>query len=618
MAVKDTFIGKSLDKSLLWRLLREGMGGLLHLYIPAIISMFVVGASSAMTAFSMEMIVNAMTGASRSYVLGVGALVLGVFVVKGVSMYVQMVTLARAGNRIVASQQMRLYRKLLAQGIAFYNTHETSDLLTRISNGANAARTVINTIVTSFARDLITLIGLLVVMFYQQPQLSLFSLIMVPAIFFGLRVLLVKVRDIMHKEYSSLAEIIKVIQETSMGIRVIKIFGLEDRLEARMQRAVNAVEKRSNAINRLEAITMPLMEIVTGLIISAVVVISGTRMLGGATASPGQLMSFVTALIMAYEPAKRLSRMRVSIESSMIGVKMLFQLIDAPITMVDRDTARPITVRDGAIELENVSFHYKSGTPTLNDLSISIPARNTIALVGASGGGKSTIMNLLMRFYDVTGGAIRIDGTDVRDATLESLRGAISYVGQETFLFSNSILENIRASRPQSSDDEVIAAAKVAHAHDFISEMPQGYQTPVGENGQFLSGGQRQRLSIARAVLKGAPILLLDEATSALDATSERLIKEALAEITRDVTTVIIAHRLSTVMQADRIFVLEAGRVVQQGAPSDLVEAPGAFRDLYLQQFAAPGGPDRDSEPAAAAAAEGAAPADWTRLAGHG
>ncbi|MEI4472806.1 ABC transporter ATP-binding protein [Frigidibacter sp. MR17.24] len=596
MAAK-TKMRQTLDTSLLWRLLKDGVGGLLHLYIPAAIAMFVVGFSSAMTAFSMEMIVNAMTGASDAYVLGVGGLVFGVFVVKGVSMYVQMTTLARAGNRIVATQQMRLYRKLLSQGISFYNAHETSDLLTRITQGADAARNIINVIVTGFARDLITLVGLLCVMFYQQPQLSLFSLIMVPAIFYGLRMVLLQVREIMSKELASLAEIIKVIQETSLGIRVIKIFNLEDRLEARMDSAVKGVETRSNAIARLEALTMPMMEVVTGLVISAVVVISGMKLLGGATASPGQLMSFVTALIMAYEPAKRLSRMRVTIESSMVGLRMLFTLLDMPVTMTDREGARPIRVDRGEVRLDQVGFHYKEGTPTLRGLNLTIPAGETIALVGASGGGKSTIMNLLMRFYDVTEGAIRIDGTDIRDATLSSLRGVISYVGQETFLFSNTIMENIRSSRPEATDDEVIAAARVAHAHDFITEMPQGYQTPVGENGLFLSGGQRQRLSIARAVLKGAPILLLDEATSALDATSERLIKEALAEITRDVTTVIIAHRLSTVMQADRIYVLEAGRVIQDGPPAELIDAPGPFRDLYLQQFGGPTSPEVQDGP---------------------
>ena len=576
----------ALKDKLLWRLVRTNLHEQRKLYGISIAAMVVVAAMTSSVAWIMRYIVDAMTiPDNQGIVFMVALAVAGIFTVKGLATYVQVVSLTRAGNRIVATQQIRLYDKLLRQGVSFFNLTESSDLLMRVTQSAQAARMIIDLIVTSFVRDLLTLIGLLAVMFYQQPVLSAVALLVGPAAIFGIRVLVRKVRKIMEMEMASLAEIIKVIQETSTGIRIIKAFALEERMASRMARAVREVEKRSNAISRLEAITSPLMDTLSGFAIAAVVALSAVQIFGVQGTTPGQLMSFVTALLMAYEPAKRLSRMRITIEAGMVGVRMMFGLLDQPETLAEHPNPVTMTKGPGRIVFDRVGFSYGAGRPVINDLSLVFEAGKTTALVGPSGGGKSTILNLILRLYDPHEGTVTIDDLDIRLASFTSLRDKISFVGQDTFLFSASVSDNIRFGSPTASEEEVIAACKAANAHEFIEHLPQGYQTQVGENGAFLSGGQKQRLAIARAILRNAPILLLDEATSALDSKSEALVQEAIQRLTRDRTTVVIAHRLSTVLGADKICVIEAGTLAEEGTAKMLLARGGIFRSLYDQQF---------------------------------
>ena len=576
----------ALKDKLLWRLVRTNLHEQRKLYGISIAAMVVVAAMTSSVAWIMRYIVDAMTiPDNQGIVFMVALAVAAIFTVKGLATYVQVVSLTRAGNRIVATQQIRLYDKLLRQGVSFFNLTESSDLLMRVTQSAQAARMIIDLIVTSFVRDLLTLIGLLAVMFYQQPVLSAVALLVGPAAIFGIRVLLRKVRKIMEMEMASLAEIIKVIQETSTGIRIIKAFALEERMASRMARAVREVEKRSNAISRLEAITSPLMDTLSGFAIAAVVALSAVQIFGVQGTTPGQLMSFVTALLMAYEPAKRLSRMRITIESGMVGVRMMFGLLDQPETLAEHPNPVTMTKGPGRIVFDRVGFSYGAGRPVINDLSLVFEAGKTTALVGPSGGGKSTILNLILRLYDPHEGTVTIDDLDIRLASFTSLRDKISFVGQDTFLFSASVSDNIRFGSPTASEEEVIAACKAANAHEFIEHLPQGYKTQVGENGAFLSGGQKQRLAIARAILRDAPILLLDEATSALDSKSEALVQEAIQRLTRDRTTVVIAHRLSTVLGADKICVIEAGALAEEGTAKALLARGGVFRGLYDQQF---------------------------------
>ncbi|WP_170367355.1 ABC transporter ATP-binding protein [Ruegeria arenilitoris] len=558
-------------------------------YAVAMFAMMIVAATTAGTAWMMENIVDAMTSPDmRSQVHIIASAVIVLFLVKALASYVQSVFLARAGNRIIAEQQEKLYKKLLRRGVDFFSKSESSDLLMRVTRGAGAARTLVDVIVTTFVRDALTLVGLIFVMVYQQPVLSALFFIVGPVALMSVRYLLKSVRAIMQSELRSVSEIIRVLQETSSGIKIIKVFALEDRMTERMTAAVRSVEKRSNEIAKLQSIASPMMEFLAGVAVAGVLVVSTMGIAGTEPPTAGQLMSFITALLMAYEPAKRLSRMRVTIESTLVPIEMMFELLDQEDPM--RESPQPQELRSGPgeVRLRNVTFGYSGGMPVINGMNLTFEAGKTTALVGQSGGGKSTIFGLIMRFYDPDQGYVEIDGQNLQDVSFASLRRKISYVGQDTFLFSATVMENLRYARPDATEDEIRDAAKAAHAHDFIMSLPKGYDTEVGENGAFLSGGQKQRLAIARAILRKAEILLLDEATSALDAESEALVKQALDKLTENVTTIVIAHRLSTVLEADKIMVVQDGQVIEQGKLDELMEQNGSFRRLFDQQFKTP------------------------------
>ncbi|WP_170506016.1 ABC transporter ATP-binding protein [Ruegeria arenilitoris] len=571
------------------RLLGESLRSQGWLYGIAMMAMVVVAATTAGTAWMMENIVNTMTEPEmRSQVFLVAGAVIALFFGKAAASYVQAVFLARAGNRIIAVQQERLYAKLIKRGVGFFSRNESSGLLMRVTQGAQAARRLVNVVVTSFVRDLLTLIGLVFVMVYQQPLLSVLFFVVGPVALVSVRFLLKRVRSIMQSEMAALSEIIKVLQETSGGITIIKVFALEDHMVGRMNGAIRSVEKRANSISKLQSVASPLMEFLAGLAIAGVLVISTIGIAGSGPTTAGQLMSFITALLMAYEPAKRLSKMRVVIETALVPIGLMFDLLDEEEPMRESPDAKPLESGPGEIRLRDLSFGYKGNPNVISDMNVTFEAGKTTALVGQSGGGKSTIFGLIMRFYDPDSGTVEIDGQDLQGASFASLRQKISYVGQETFLFSASIMENLRFACPEATDEEVTEAARAAHAHEFISKMQFGYDTQVGENGAFLSGGQKQRLAIARAILRKSEILLLDEATSALDAESETLVKTALDKLTENVTTIVIAHRLSTVLEADKIIVIQDGEVIEEGNLETLVGNDGVFRKLFDKQFKQP------------------------------
>lgn len=570
------------------RVLKENFPQQKWVYAIAITAMVVVAATTSATAWIMKAIFDVLSNAPGAWpAIVVAGAVLFIFVAKGVAGYVQQVALSRAGNRVVSDIQRKMYRKLLQQEASWFDATESSDLLVRVTQSAQSARMVIDTIVTGFVRDALTLLGLIAVMVWQHALLSAVFLVIGPLALFGVRAVLGKVRRIMQAELVSLTEIMKVIQETSGGLRVVRAFGLEPMLEGRMDRAVKDVEKRSNSIVRLEAVTAPMMDTLAGSAIATIVLVSGLSIGMGATATAGELMAFVTALLMAYEPAKRLSRMRVSLEAAFVGVKMMFDVLDRPDSLADAPDAVDLPDGKGQVALRDVRFTYDGTRDVLQGVSLVFPAGKTTALVGPSGGGKSTIMSLLLRLYDPVDGAVEFDGLDLRRIRRASLQAHMAYVGQNTFLFSNTVRENIRMGRPGASEDDIIAAARAAQAHDFITGLPQGYDTPVGENGIFLSGGQRQRLSLARAIIKDAPILLLDEATSALDNQSEMLVRDAITAATKGRTTILIAHRLSTVLTADEIVFVEGGRVVEQGPLNDLLAQDSRFAAMFRHEFPA-------------------------------
>jgi ATP-binding cassette subfamily B protein len=573
------------------RMLKEGMRVQGKTYAVAIVAMIVSAAMAGAVAWVMEKIVNVLSMPEQTgQVVNVAALVIVIFIARGLAGYVQSVSLAHAGNRIVAMQQSKAFAKLMRQGLSYFNVNETPDIILYVVQGSQSCRALVDIVVTTFVRDTLTLIALVAVMVYQQPVLSISALIAGPIVFAIVRFVLRRVQAVMENQFAAMAEIYRVLQEGAAGIQIIKVFALEGKMRGRMDQAVRSVEKRANSIVRLEAATAPMMETLAGLIISGVIIVSALNPFGEPTTA-GQLMSFITALLMAYEPAKRLSRARVSIEAALVGVRMLFNLLDRPDTQIDAPDAVPMQSGPGRIVFEDVGFSY-AAEPVLNGLNAVFPEGKMSALVGPSGGGKSTMLSLAMRLNDPRHGRIMIDGQDLSRVSFASLQARISYVGQSTFLFSASVRDNIRVSRPEASDDEVLEAARLANAHEFIVKLPMGYETPVGENGGHLSGGQRQRLAIARAFLKRPEIIFLDEATSALDSHSENLIQDSLKRITAGRTSIVIAHRLTTILAADRIFFVDGGQVMEEGTVAELLARESRFRALYYEQFGALSGFD--------------------------
>jgi ATP-binding cassette subfamily B protein len=579
------FFRSTENQRLVVRLVRESFRQHMFGYGAAILSMLVVAGMTAASAWILREITNEFVIDKRIERVNMIALAVAViFIVKGIANFVQAYFMSRVGNAIIAERQRKIYDRILAQGIEFYHSTSSSDLITRMTNNAQAARNVLDLVVTSYVRDLVTLVALVLVMIVQQPALSLLCFVVGPLAIYGVNIILKRVRKFAAMEFRSVGQIVQVIQETAIGVRVVKSFNLEGMMRKRMYKAVSDVEDRANNIATLEAVTSPVMETLAGLAIAGAVLVSGLLVLEGGQ-TPGGIMAFIAALLLAYEPAKRLARVRISLESGIVGVRMMFQLADEPLTLAEKPDARPLLAGPGEIRFDAVSFAYQDGPPVLNRLDLTFAPGKMTALVGPSGSGKSTMLNLIMRMYDPRSGRVLFDGQDISHATLASLREKIAYVSQDTFLFAGTIMHNIRLGRQDATDADVIAAARAANAHDFISAMAKGYETEVGENGAFLSGGQRQRISIARAMLRNAEILLLDEATSALDAESEALFRDALQQLTEGRTTIVIAHRLSTVHQADTIVVLDAGKVVESGPHRDLLRQGGLYQKLYEYQL---------------------------------
>lgn len=573
--------------ALIRRLVQENARAYVRQYLLAFVFMGLVAASTAASAWIMKDVINEVfIDRDKAKVYAIALAVLAIFAVKGGATYGQMIVMSRIGNNIVASAQRRLFDRITHQSMAFFDRMPLGDLGTRISHNTNAARAALEMVITSIGRDLLTVIGLIAVMILQDPVMSLIAFVIMPPAIVAVSVLVRRVRRIAKSQFVSLSQILSIMQETAIGIRVVKAFSAEEWLRQRMNTAVGDVERQANKIARLTARTSPIMETLGGFAIAGIILYGGYSVIEMGQ-DPGGFFAFITALLLAYDPAKRLARLNVNLGNSLVGVRLMYDLLDRPIALGDKPGAHDLPKGPGEVRLEDVNFHYGE-VPALNGVSFAAKAGQVTALVGPSGAGKSTIFALLERFYDVASGRISIDGHDIRDLTLASLRGSLALVSQDTFLFDLSVRENIALGRPGASDEEIVAAARSANAHDFIMALPQGYETQVGEGGNRLSGGQRQRIAIARAMLKDASILLLDEATSALDAESEAKIQSALSRLMQGRTTLVIAHRLSTVRDASRILVFDKGQLVEEGSHHELFARDGLYRRLCDLQFREP------------------------------
>ncbi|WP_375643006.1 MULTISPECIES: ABC transporter ATP-binding protein [unclassified Bartonella] len=576
----------SFDKHLIIRLLRENFRKHMRWYSAAIFSMIIISCTTATSAWIMRDVVNQIIDAQNfPMIILISSFIAFIFILKGVATFFQTYFLNKAGNSIIAEQQRKIFARLMEQGVSFYHNNTSSDLLVRVTHNATAVRNIIDTIITTFVRDLLSVSGLLLVMFIQNFVLISITLIVGPLAFLGVRMALKRVRSLMEKELLSLGEIIKIVQETAVGIRIIKAFSLEEVMKKRMDKAICDVEKQTNSIATLEAITNPIMETLTGVAIAGIICFSGYLATQRAGVQ-GEFMSFIVALLLAYEPAKRLANVRVKIESGLVNIRTMFEILDCPLTVVEHKEAKDLNKTQGTIRFEHVSFAYTNNKMILKDINLEIEAGKMTALVGPSGSGKSTLINLIMRLYDPTKGRILINDQDIRYTTFRSLRNLMAYVGQDTFLFQGTVKYNIGLGKEGASDDEIIEAAKAANAHDFIMSLPNGYDTQIGDNGCNLSGGQKQRLAIARAMIHDSEILILDEATSALDSHTEAQINEAIHHLTKGRTTIIIAHRLSTIARAHKIVVIQNGQLIEQGTQKELLaKENGFYKKLHNIQF---------------------------------
>ena len=508
--------------------------------------------------------------------------VIAIMLVKAFSTYGQTVLMGTVSQRIIANVQIDLFSRIMKGDLGWLNRVHSGRLISSFINDALLLRESLTKVVVSLASDLTKVIALGTVMFMQDWQLSLITICVIPPVLVYIRKVGKRMRKASTKGQEETGTLSSLLSETLGGVRTVKAYNQQAHEVERVSASINRRAAHIFKQIRVSAAASPASEAMTGIAIAGVIYYAGLKALNGEM-EINNLMSFIGAMMLALRPLKSLASLNAKLQDGLAAADRIFTLMDTPISIIDRDGAKPLTVSDGAIGFDQVRFAYDDGTEALKTVTLDVPAGKTVALVGPSGGGKSTILNLIPRFYDVTGGTITIDGTNVRDVTLDSLRAAVGLVTQEPFLFDDTIAANILYGRPDASPAQVEAAARAAAAHDFIAALPLGYDTVVGEDGLKLSGGQRQRIAIARAMLKDAPILLLDEATSALDTESERKVQDALKTLMAGRTTLVIAHRLSTIVDADIIYVIENGAVIEQGTHAHLLALDGLYARLYRQ-----------------------------------
>jgi ATP-binding cassette, subfamily B, bacterial MsbA len=571
--------------ALVRRLLLEQAAGQWRRYLLAFGLMGVAAGMTALGAYLIGDVINqAYVHKNLPGIFWLALATAAIFMVKALATYGSSLTLARIGNHIIALNQSKMFARLLQHNLAFFAERHSSEFMARLTTGAAAASQVLNLLVTSIGRDLLSLIGLATVMAVQDPVMSLFSVIVVPPAMLVLRKLIKRIKTIAHHQFAGNTRILETLQETVQGIRIVKAYTLEDSMRARFDAYVGELEKESNKWARVAYRSSPLMEGLGGFAIAGALIYGGFRVIEtGAT--PGQFFSFLAAFMLAYEPAKRLARLNIDLNSGLVGVRILFDVVDHPPTEAPDIDKAPLKLSAARVEFANVQFAYRAGEKVIRNLSFLAEPGKVTALVGPSGGGKSTILNLILRLYEVDGGAITIDGQNTAAVSRHSLRSQVAFVGQDVFLFRGSVRDNIAVGRPDATESEIVAAAKAAYAHDFIMAFPRGYATEVGEHGLQLAGGERQRIAVARALLKDAPVILLDEATAALDSESERQVQGAIEHLCQGRTTIVIAHRLHTVVDAHRIFVIEDGTVVESGHHDELLRKSGRYASFYRLQL---------------------------------
>ena len=568
------------------RLVREAVTPYLGRFLLAGLCMVTVAASTAALAWLMDPVVSQVFVAKRADLLWpVGLAVFATFAIKGLATYGQTLIMTRVGQTVLTDLQNRLFRHLLLMDLKFFAAHRTGALVSRLTTDINMMRLAVSTALTGLGRESLSIILLVAVMFYQDWLLASVAFVAFPATVIPISTLGRRLRKVTANTQAQTGALMTVLEQSLGGIRLVKAYRMESYEASRAEALTHTIRGLIVKAERVKALASPLMETMGGVAVTVVIVYGGWRVIEGATTA-GAFFSFITALLSAYRPMKALSNANAAVNEGIAGAERLFAVLDIAPGVQEKPGAPALAVKRGEVKFANVTFSYiGDDTEVLGGVNFTAAAGKTTALVGPSGAGKTTILNLITRFYDVSGGVIAIDGVNVADVTLASLRDSIALVSQDIVLFDDTVRANIGYGKPGATAAEIEEAARAALAHEFITELPEGYDTLVGERGQSLSGGQRQRVAIARAILKNAPILLLDEATSALDAETERQVQAALGRLKQGRTTLVIAHRLSTVASADQIVVVDKGRVTETGDHQALIAAGGLYAHLHGLQF---------------------------------
>ncbi len=566
----------------------------------AVVFMAVSAAGTGANAWLMEPILDdVLISRDQNMLIWIPAAVIGVALLKGGSDYLSRVLIGMVGHRVIRDIRKDMFAHLMGSDLAFYTANSSGRLISYFVNDVNQLETAASNAAVGLIKDSLVVVCLVAVMFIQDWRLACVAFVafpsaLVPIVWVGRRM-----RQLSATTQKETATFTSLLGEVFQNAREVKTYGAENYETEHSAKACDRLFLLSMKVVRVITFIRPLMEVIASVMIAAIVVYGGHQVAAGHT-TPGAFTSFITAMLLAYQPMKSLASINVSLQRSLASAQRIFTLLDLEPSIKDRPGAVLLPQTNGTppgIEFQSVTFSYdcdgqnghengKSvNLPALEDVSLTIPGGQSVALVGPSGSGKSTFLNLIGRFYDVVGGAVRVGGVDVRDLKIADLRSHIALVSQDIGLFDATVAANIAYGRQATNHDEIIEAAKKADGDEFIRALPQGYQTPLGERGIRLSGGQRQRIAIARAFFKNAPILLLDEATSALDSQSEHSIQSALEQLTMGRTTVVIAHRLSTVRKADMIVVFDRGRIVEMGSHDQLQARDGLYAELYRMQF---------------------------------
>jgi subfamily B ATP-binding cassette protein MsbA len=551
----------------------------------AMICMLLVAGLSAAQAYMVKPLLDEIFFNQDRFMLNLvpGLLVL-LFVVKGISFYGYNYLLSKVGQSIIKDMRNSIYQHVQSLPLAFFHKTPTGELISRVISDVSLIQGAVSRVLVGVIKDFFQMIGLVVVIFYMNWLLALISVVFLPLLIYPIVQFGQRHRRLSINSQQTTALVSNILYETITGNRIVKAFCREEYENRRFAAMLDKLFAITMRDVRLSSLAHPLMEVLGGIGIALVMWYGGTQVLNGA-ATPGTFFSFLTALIMIYEPLKGLSKINSTLQQGVAASVRVFTLLDVKNDIEEKKDAPQLPLIRNAIEFKGVSFSYDDNVDVLKDINLTVRAGEVLAIVGASGGGKTSLVNLIPRFCDVRQGSITIDGHDIRDVRLQSLRRQIGMVTQQTILFNDTVRNNIAYGAFDCTEEDIIAAARAAHSFDFITNLPEGFDTVIGESGARLSGGERQRISIARALLKNAPILILDEATSSLDTESEREVQKALENLMKNRTTFVIAHRLSTIRNADRIIVVQEGRIVEEGTHDSLLPKGGAYTTLYTMQF---------------------------------